>query len=142
MKREFFYILLIIFVISCKGKTNFEKPKDLIPEDQMVNIITDLCLAQGATSVNNAEQEKSNKYVFLVYDKYGIDSTRFASSNLYYASNAEEYKKIFTKAYDRLEKMRELYTSDGDSILKKQIDSINKLKKKREKYNIKSHKKP
>ncbi|RUA12134.1 MAG: hypothetical protein DSY82_02025 [Flavobacteriia bacterium] len=130
MKREFFYILLILFIISCKGKTNFEKPEDLIPEDQMVNIITDLCLAQGATTLNNMDLKKSNKYVFLVYDKYGVDSTRFASSNLYYASKPEEYKKIFTKAYDRLGKMRNLYTSEGDSILKRQIDSVNRLKMK------------
>jgi len=137
MKREFIYILLIILAISCKGKTNFEKPKDLIPEDEMVNIITDLCLAQGASSVNNVNLKKSNKYVFLVYDKYGVDSARFARSNLYYASNVEEYKKIFTKAYTRLDKMRELYTTEGDSILNRQIDSVNRLKKLKDKFRVK-----
>ncbi len=127
MKINFIYILLILFALSCKSKTDFEKPKDLIPEDQMVNIISDLCLAQGASSVNNVDLKKSNKYVFLVYDKYGIDSTRFASSNLYYASDVEEYRKIFKKVYDRLKAMGDIYTSEKDSILKRQIDSINRL---------------
>jgi len=137
MKKEIFYILLIIIGISCKGKTNFEKPEDLIPRDQMVDIIADLCLAQGASSINNSELKKSNKYVFLVYDKYGIDSTRFANSNLYYASDVEVYKKIYQKAYERLDKMRELYTSEKDSVLKRQIDSVNRINNKLKKVNSK-----
>jgi hypothetical protein len=127
MKQVFFLILIISLAYACKGKTDFEKPDNLIPEDQMINIITDLCLAQGASGVNNTDLMKSKKYVFLVYDKYGVDSTRFATSNLYYASNVEEYKKIFKKAYDRLEKMRDLYTSESDSILKSKIDSVDRL---------------
>ncbi len=122
------YIVIILFLISCKGKTNYEKPEDLIPKDQMIDLLTDIHLASGASSVNNKYSEKSNKYMFLVFDKYKIDSTRFASSNLYYTSNVDEYKKIYDEVEKKLNNIRKEYDVEPDSIDKRIYDSLKNLR--------------
>jgi hypothetical protein len=39
-----------------------------------------------------------------IYKKYKIDSIQFVQNNKYYASNIEEYKKMFERVKSRLEK--------------------------------------
>ncbi|MEN8124711.1 MAG: DUF4296 domain-containing protein [Bacteroidota bacterium] len=122
--KFFKYILLLVFFVSCEGKTNYKKPKDLIAKDQMIDLLTDMHLAIGATSVNNINSEKSKKYMFLVFDKYKIDSTRFASSNLYYTSNVDEYREMYEEINKRLDDIRKRYEIEPDSIAKQAYDSL------------------
>lgn len=118
------YILILIFLVSCKGKTNYEKPEDLIPKEQMIDLLMDMHLAIGASSVNNIYGERSDKYMFLVFDKYKIDSTRFASSNLYYTSNVDEYIRMFEEIENRLKDVQKQYEKEVDSIDEEEHDSI------------------
>ena len=62
--------------------------------------------------------------MFLVFDKYKIDSTRFASSNIYYTSNVDEYIEIYQEIEKRLEEVQKLYLKESDSIGKKMQDPI------------------
>ncbi len=122
--KLFKYILLLIFLVSCEGKTNYKKPENLIPKDQMIDLLTDMHLAIGASSVNNIYSKKSKKYMFLVFEKHKIDSTRFASSNIYYTSNTDEYEEMYDVINKRIEDTRMLYVKESDSIGKKMQDSM------------------
>ena len=124
MKLFKYIIVVLIFLVSCEGKTNYKKPENLIPRDQMIDLLVDMHLAIGAKSINNIYSEKSKKYMFLVFDKYKIDSTRFASSNIYYTSNVDEYIEIYQEIEKRLEEVQKLYLKESDSIGKKMQDPI------------------
>jgi len=101
MKKSIFF-LGIILLVSCTSKTILEKPKDLIPKDTMVLLLTDLYFAKSAYAEKNTNNERKINYVPLVYNKYLIDSTRFSSSNYYYTSKLEEYNLIFKEVQTKL----------------------------------------
>ena len=93
---------MLIFLVSCTSNTILKKPKDLIPKDSMVLLLTDLYIAKSASSEKNLNNERGINYTSFVYNKYKIDSTRFNSSNFYYTSKLEEYDLIFKEVKEKL----------------------------------------
>ncbi len=118
MKKLIFF-LGIILLTSCTSKTILEKPKDLIPKDTMVLLLTDLYIAKSAYVEKNLNNERKINYTSLVYNKYRIDSTRFISSNYYYTSKLEDYDLIFKEVKVKLtHKKNELEKKvDADDVL-------------------------
>jgi hypothetical protein len=115
-------LALSLNVTSCKSKVNYEKPKDLIPKDVMIDLLYDMHLAVGTSNLRNKNLEKDRNYMSLVYEKYGIDSTRFAISNIYYTSQAVEYEEMFEEVERRLEELHLQYRSSRDSIIKANME--------------------
>jgi len=101
-------IILLILLVSC-GEQLMEKPKDLIPRDQMVEILLELAVVNAAKNTNVAilreNQIEPTEYVFK---KYHIDSARFASSDTYYASLPWEYEAIYKEVESKLEKEKKI----------------------------------
>lgn len=126
MIRKGFYALLFLILLACQSKTNFEKPKDLIPPDKMEDLLFDIYLAIGAGGVENLEGEKGLNYMGLVYEKYQIDSVQFAASNLYYTSKVNDYDEILKGVKKRLEDRRDQTRMKLDSITEINSDSITK----------------
>lgn len=101
MKKSILFISLLTLV-SCTSKTILEKPKDLIPKDTMVLLLTDLYIAKTAFHEKNLNNERKVNYTPLVYKKFKIDSTRFIKSNFYYTSKLDEYDLIFNEVKEKL----------------------------------------
>lgn len=100
-----------MFVVSCYKFKEPEKPKNLIPKADMVNILIDLKLIASVTAADDikvldSNHVKSEKYI---YKKYNIDSTQFALSNNYYAFHLKDYEDIYTKVKDSLEALSRFY---------------------------------
>lgn len=114
----------MVFLFSCQSKVNYEKPKDLIPKEEMIDLLYDMHLAIGASNVTNKKFEKDRNYMSLVYEKYQIDSTRFAISNIYYTSQAEEYEEMFEEVERRLEELHLKFESERDSAIRAQERKI------------------
>ena len=127
--KKLHYILIALFLVSCTSNTILEKPKDLIPKDTMVNLLTDLYLASSASTVKNKNLELNTKYMPIVYNKYKIDSLRFKTSNIYYLSKIDEYGKLFNKVKDSLNTLLKIYKAEDDS---KQKINKNKLYRKKD----------
>ena len=73
--------------VSCTSRTIYKKPNDLIPKDQMIDLWTDIYIAQWqARAIKNKKLERKVNYMPLVYNKFNIDSVRFMRSNIYYTS--------------------------------------------------------
>ena len=95
-------IFLSLFFVNCTSNTILEKPKDLIPKEQMVELITDLFIASKAKAIKNENLERKINYSSLIFEKYQIDSSRFKESNLYYTSKIDEYNEILNEVDIRL----------------------------------------
>ena len=117
MKKQALIILAILLIISCESKVNYEKPEDLIPRETMIDLLYDMHLAVGTTNLRNKNNEKDRNYMSLVYEKYGVDSTRFAISNIYYTSQAVEYEEMFEEVERRLEALHEKFQNERDSAI-------------------------
>ncbi len=107
---------LIFSLISCTSNTIYKKPKNLIPKDTMVMLLTDMYLASSARYSKNINQKRDVNYMFLVYEKYKIDSLRFQESNTYYTSKLEVYEDLLKQAKNNLIKQRDTIKTDLDEL--------------------------
>ena len=123
MSNFFTYILVgfLALLVSCTSNTIYKKPDNLIPREQMVDLLTDMFIARAAHNIKNKDDKQKINYMPLVYEKYKIDSLRFIDSNLYYMSRVDEYEAIYKEVEARL-------TAKHTTIKKanKRKDSLNK----------------
>ena len=117
--RKAAYILIGILLVSCTSNTIYKKPENLISKDSMVLLLTDMYIASSAKNQKNKFLEREDNYMFLVYEKYKIDTTRFDISNVYYTSQVDEYTEILKKVKRNIDSLATFYKE-----MKKEQDSI------------------
>ena len=93
---------LLLAFIGCNNA--IDKPDNLIEKDKMIDILYDVSLLEAIKSQNISGGISNKNANIYLYKKYKIDSVQFAQSNKYYASDIEEYKKMFEEVKSRLEK--------------------------------------
>ncbi len=126
--NKFSYILILsVFFSACTSNTIIKKPENLIPKEQMVDLLTDIFIANGGDNIKNINLQRSTNYFPFVFEKYKIDSTRFRESNYYYTSRIDDYDEILEKVDKRLKALKEQYDKEiklADSIKRVRKDSI------------------
>ncbi|WP_417885287.1 DUF4296 domain-containing protein [Zunongwangia sp.] len=126
-KFQILGILIIFLGLSCQDVNHPKRPDNLIPEDKMANILTEIALLNAARNYNKFLLEqtglKPNEYI---YTKFGIDSLQFEKSNTYYADNYNEYQSIYTKVKDTLDALKSEYKDRVEE--ERKADSIKKIK--------------
>ncbi len=132
MKKNVLFLGFVSLLLACTSNTIYEKPKDLIPKEKMVALLTDMFLANSAIISPNKSGKRNVKYTPLVYKKYHIDSAQFKRSNRYYTSNIKEYKAIYQEVLINIEKLEKKYKA-----LQNKRDSIENVKKDSIKENMK-----
>jgi len=130
MSKIVSFLVILILFLSCKEEA-VKKPGRLIEKAKMINIMYDLAILEGIkyqnpTSLVTYDINPSQ----YIYKKYKIDSLQFAQSNVYYASNYEDYKGVFDEIIKRIDDQKEVMDSlvKIENKKKMKLDSI-KLKK-------------
>lgn len=118
---------LILGISSCTSNTIFDKPKDLIPKDTMISLLTDMYLASSAKNKENKFSKKKINYMYLVNEKYKIDTLRFDSSNNYYVSKVDEYQSILLKVKKNIDSLEVIYMQKK---INKELPKLSKSKSK------------
>jgi len=99
MKKTIIFILTVWFFWNC---TDTPKPKNLISEDKMIDILYDVNMLQA---IQNNDYKLLRSYDLkpetFIYKKYDIDSLQFIESHRYYISDIDRYEKIIEKVIDR-----------------------------------------
>ena len=133
MRKIILFLAIAIVFVSCKEEV-VPKPKQLIAQDVMVDIMYDLTILEAIKNQNPASLDtfKINSRAYI-FKKYKIDSIQYAKSNIYYASDYNEYKSMFEQISKRLE----VKTQSVDSLIKKQKKKKS-VKKVRQKSSIDS----
>lgn len=125
-------IITIAFVFSllaaCQNINYPAKPKNLIPEEKMAEVLTDLHIFNASKSYNrNMLQESGLSPQQFIFEKHGIDSLQFQKSNAYYSINPDKYLSIYNKIQNSLE----IRKTEIDTIIaietRKREDSIQKM---------------
>ncbi|WP_036380332.1 DUF4296 domain-containing protein [Muricauda sp. MAR_2010_75] len=138
MKKTVLFFFGMLF-LSC-GEKVVEEPENLIPKDKMTNILCDLALLNSTQSAFSSAFDKTGIDIMeFLYEKYDIDSTQFAQSDLYYASIPLEYQSIYEDVDARIEKRKNAIEATtkrrNDSIRDAQShrrDSIKALRKEKD----------
>ena len=125
MKKGVLFFILISLILSCKEEV-VKKPEKLIEKEIMVDVMYDLALLEAIKyqSPNALQVHKINPDEYI-YKKYKIDNTQFVQSNMYYASDYKEYKKMYDHINSRLVKNKSLL----EEAIKNEKDKALLLKK-------------
>ena len=125
MKKGVLFFILISLILSCKEEV-VKKPENLIEKEIMVDVMYDLALLEAIKyqSPNELETHKINPDEYI-YKKYKIDNAQFVQSNMYYASDYKEYKKMYDQINSRLVKNKSLL----EEAIKNEKDKALLLKK-------------
>jgi len=131
--NKFIYIVILgVFLGACTSNTIIKKPKNLIPKEQMVDLLTDIFLANGGDNIKNLNLQRNVNYFPLVFEKYQIDTIRFKESNYYYTSRIDDYDEILGEVDERLKALKTQYKIEieiADSLSRMRKDSLRKLKR-------------
>lgn len=113
MYKVIFFLFILFLASSCFNKTR------IVPEQDMINIMADLHLADGileAKGMKKYHQYDSVYYHEYVYQKYGYTKAEFDSSIVYYIGEPEILKTIFKSVSEELQKQSAILS---DSLAKK-----------------------
>jgi len=133
--KNFLVFILSLSLWSCQDVKRPEKPENLIPEEEMVAVLTEVYLINAARSFDNRTiLDKQVKLDSFIYIKFNIDSLQFAQSNAYYTANLNNYNSLFQKVEERMSLLKTSVDSIHEIILKQDeekriLDSINGVKK-------------
>lgn len=129
--KKFIVLFFIILLAACTSNTIFEEPKDLIPKDSMIVLIGDLIIASTSKPIKNKYGDRNINYLPFIKEKYKIDSTRFANSNLYYVSKIDLYLEILTEVKENI-----IFKRDSVQYIRTlkdslQLDSLKRIQNKK-----------
>ncbi|MES2265917.1 MAG: DUF4296 domain-containing protein [Bacteroidota bacterium] len=109
------FFLGLICLTACESK---EAPKDIIQEQQMIALLTDLHLTDGTLYMVQQTPDSLYKYGRAKYDavfkKHHTTDAEFKKSFKYYSFHPEQVQDMYVKI---------------DAILKAKTDSVNKASK-------------
>lgn len=102
---------MVVFGCTQKVETVVIPPENLIPKDQMVDIVVDLLLYDAILVKKQRKNEKDQDYTkyYLhnsIMEKYNITRESFETSFDYYAHNLKVMDEIYAEAITKLSKMQ------------------------------------
>lgn len=116
--RVFFFLALILSLLSCQNST----PDNLIPEDEYLNIFTELIILNQINDeqLNGVSREDLEHQIF---DKYGVTKEEFRISHTHYQKNPEKQleriRHIEESIQEQRKELQEKYNDDRKKLLEK-----------------------
>jgi hypothetical protein len=99
-KYHILYVLVLIFMLAgCKVR----RPKEVIPESQMENLLYDYHIAKAlGDNLPHTENYKKALYIEYVFRKHNTTEAAFDSSMVWYTRHADVLSKIYERVSKRL----------------------------------------
>lgn len=103
------FIALVVFIFfSCLQTGDNRPPDNLIPPEQMSEVMLDIILMKNIKRESSFMVEKKDLLVAeYLYEKHRIDSVQLASSQSYYAKNPKKYLPVFKEVQAKLKKLND-----------------------------------
>ena len=112
--------VLVIVAVAC-DKPIVPKPRHLIKEGQMIDMIVDMHLAE-ATHLKFrydtiVKSSSSVDFYYSVLDKYDVPDSVFEKSFVYYASDPKNFEKMYQKVMSQLSETEQELSGRKQNIL-------------------------
>lgn len=112
--------------MGCQDVQRPERPENLLPKETMVQMLAESYAGNAARSIRNRTlRDAGVELDSILYAKYKVDSTTFAQSNTYYASQVNDYIEIMTQVERIIKKRRDRLDSIIEIEAQTQRDSLN-----------------
>ncbi len=113
--------ILVIILTGC-DKPAFEKPKHLIKEKQMINMLVDIHIAEATYNKVRYDSIMKNRtsadFYYSVLRKYNVPDSVFEKSFVFYASTPRSFEKMYRKVMNRLSEIEQSYSGRKEELLK------------------------
>ena len=119
-----FFLLLLAFV-SC-DKLPIEKPKNLIKENKMIEMLVDIHIAEA--TYNHVRYDSlmlhtsSADFYFSVLEKYEVQDSTFEKSFVFYASTPRQFEKMYRKVMNKLSEVEQDYSGRKNELLEFEME--------------------
>ncbi|MCH5228484.1 MAG: DUF4296 domain-containing protein [Muribaculaceae bacterium] len=112
-------ILFSLFLLlSCS-----DRPRNVLPEKKMVNLLVDMELAEAyATTQLSPSSKEKVELGKKVLELHGVSEETLDTTLAWYGRNMDEYSELFDKVDKEIQKRRELYTEDLHQPVKGMIN--------------------
>jgi hypothetical protein len=116
--RRGWYLLSLLLVLGCEAPEN-KRPDDLIPEDRMVDILTQVHLLEAQTSRFSLASTDSARMAYKhqetkLFRRMKVDTAVYSRSFVFYSSHPKYLERIYQQVVDQLKKK----TGQVDSLRK------------------------
>lgn len=106
--------ILLIAISSCEDEV-VKKPKNLIKEDKMIDIIVDAHLAEAAFNLRHSRdslimQSSSTNFYYSVLKDHNVADSIFEKSFVYYASYPKKFEKMYQDVMNKLNEMEQEFS--------------------------------
>lgn len=107
--RLYIFIIGLLFFVGCKNsQPQGTIPSVLIPENKMVEILTDIQIMESAINykknTNQATYDLKDKGYDTIFSHYGITDSIFFENVSFYNANTEIMYRIFDSITKRIER--------------------------------------
>lgn len=114
MKKTSYLILFLMMTFAACAPTGsdeeIEIPRDILQPDEMVDVLTDMQLVEGALMLQRSHgqpyKKDQERYFNLVFEKHGITQTYFEKSLAFYKKHLYKLDEIYTRVIKNLEELR------------------------------------
>ena len=120
MNKSFFVIIILFFIAVSCDKPVFEKPKNLISENQMVDMLVDIHMAEATykSSVRDSlANATSDSFYYGVLEKWGVPDSVFEKSFVYYAGNPKNFEKMYQQVMNKLNELQQELSGRENELL-------------------------
>lgn len=103
-------LFIILMAWSCE-----KRPKNVLSEDETIELLADLQLAEAYSSVPSAQGHAGNNLNLQesVLAAHGVTQEEFDATLAYYGRNIDDYYKLYDKVEKRLKKRGEKVSNKG-----------------------------
>ena len=136
MRHLIIFLFFLIFASSCYHENIpvVTKPETLLPEEEMINILTDIYIAEGTIAYQKTQKNLPDdvefKYYEQIFEKYGISHRVLKESMNYYNSNPKNMELLLEKVLANLSKLQpdiEKEPLPSDSVSSQAVDSATRM---------------
>lgn len=97
-----FGLLLLLFITFIGCSENPERPPQLIPEDEYIDLLVELQLVRSYTTEMRSDSATVDSLTQAVFRKYDVSGEVFSQSHTYYQKFPKEQQERIDKAIERL----------------------------------------
>lgn len=121
---------LMVVVLSACDKPVVPKPKKLIREKVMINMLVDIYMAEATYNKFRYDTIMKNNsatnFYYSVLDKYQVPDSVFEQSYVYYASEPKNFEKMYRKVTGRLSEMEQDLSGRKQKLLEFEDEEASK----------------
>ena len=123
------WILVLFFLmgISCTEKEKHIRKKDIIPDNELIDLLTDIHIGDGILDMPSYLKKYPGKdsisnYSDVIHD-LGFTRERFDLTLKYYANNPDDFELVYEKVLNKLSQLESEIRSQRSGIIDDQESS-------------------